>query len=299
MTAGHTVQAGGAADPARDGYVDAAGEWAAGPMLAYQPLAHHLVARCPLPLHGALVLDAGAGTGAATTALLGRGAMVVAADLQRDMLARLSADDAVRAVADVAALPIRSCALDAAVAAFVLNHLARPWTALAELRRVVRPGGAVLASCFSLRRATAKNTVDEIAAVFGWVAPPWYAELQARAAAIGTVARLSAAASRAGLVTVTVSETEVDLGLEDPDLVARYRLGMPQLAPFVRDISPQRRRALVSAVTEALVDAGDRLRPAVLELVARVSEDEQPRKREVSPRGPRHAESSGSLIRVR
>ena len=299
MTAGHTVQADEAADPARDGYVDAAGEWAAGPMLVYQPLAHHLVARCPLPLHGALVLDAGAGTGAATTALLERGAMVVAADLQRDMLGRLSAGDAVRAVADVAALPIRSCAVDAAVAAFVLNHLARPWMALAELRRVVRPGGAVLASCFSLRRSAAKNTVDETAATFGWVAPRWYAELQTRAAAIGTVARLSAAASRAGLVNVTVSQTEVDLGLDDPDLVVRYRLGMPQLAPFVRTLSPQRRRDLVGAVTDALDAAHDRLRPAVLELVARISEDEQPPERAASPHGPRHAGSSGSLIRAR
>jgi ubiquinone/menaquinone biosynthesis C-methylase UbiE len=48
-------------------------------------------------------------------------------------------------VADVLALPLRDGVFDAAVAGFLLNHLP-PAAALAELTRVVSPGGVVLAS---------------------------------------------------------------------------------------------------------------------------------------------------------
>lgn len=44
-------------------------------------------------------------------------------------------------IADVARLPLRSGALDAVFAAGLISHLTRPGTDLAELARVVRPGG--------------------------------------------------------------------------------------------------------------------------------------------------------------
>jgi len=49
-----------------------------------------------------------------------------------------------RVQGDVTRLPYADAALDAAVCSYVLQHLERPGAALAELARVVRPGGVVL-----------------------------------------------------------------------------------------------------------------------------------------------------------
>ncbi|MFJ8853022.1 class I SAM-dependent methyltransferase [Streptomyces sp. NPDC102437] len=102
-----------------------------------------------LALHpGDAVLDAGCGTGRALSALraaVGPQGTVVGVDLTGAML-----EAAVRAgrhregmllLADVARLPLRSGALDAVFAAGLISHLSRPGPDLAELARVVRPGG--------------------------------------------------------------------------------------------------------------------------------------------------------------
>ncbi|HEY0411115.1 MAG TPA: hypothetical protein VGE42_12705 [Candidatus Dormibacteraeota bacterium] len=62
--------------------------WANGPARVYARLAVALLARCPLPLRGALLLDAGAGTGAvsAGAVAVAAGARVVATDIALDML---------------------------------------------------------------------------------------------------------------------------------------------------------------------------------------------------------------------
>ncbi|MFF3274270.1 class I SAM-dependent methyltransferase [Streptomyces chrestomyceticus] len=97
---------------------------------------------------GDRVLDAGCGTGRALPALraaVGADGTVLGADLTPEMLAA-----AVRAgrarlapllLADVQRLPLPDAALDAVFAAGLLSHLADPGTGLAELARVVRPGG--------------------------------------------------------------------------------------------------------------------------------------------------------------
>ena len=45
-------------------------------------------------------------------------------------------------MADIRALPLAAQSVDAAAAAFVLNHLTDPSAGLAELARVTRPGAA-------------------------------------------------------------------------------------------------------------------------------------------------------------
>ncbi|MFF4506956.1 class I SAM-dependent methyltransferase [Streptomyces sp. NPDC001401] len=99
---------------------------------------------------GDRVLDAGCGTGRALTPLraaVGPSGVVVGADLTPAML-----QAAVRAgrgrdgqllLADVAALPLRSEALDAVFAAGLIAHLPQPAENLRELARVVRPGGTL------------------------------------------------------------------------------------------------------------------------------------------------------------
>lgn len=97
---------------------------------------------------GDRVLDAGCGTGRALPALraaVGPGGTVLGADLTAAML-----ESAVRAgrdrsglllQADAARLPLRARALDAVFAAGLISHLSQPGPDLAELARVVRPGG--------------------------------------------------------------------------------------------------------------------------------------------------------------
>ncbi|WP_327242405.1 class I SAM-dependent methyltransferase [Streptomyces sp. NBC_01320] len=97
---------------------------------------------------GDAVLDAGCGTGRALPALraaVGPHGTVLGADLTPAML-----DAAVQAgrdrsgqllLADVARLPLRSGVLDAVFGAGLISHLSRPGPDLAELARVVRPGG--------------------------------------------------------------------------------------------------------------------------------------------------------------
>ena len=258
------------ADSARVGYNGAADAWAGGASLAYVPLARHLVAACPEPLLGAIALDAGAGTGAAGAALHERGANVVSSDLQGDML-RLNRCRTDAAVADIIALPFRAGAFDVVVAAFVLNHLDRPGLGLTEMARVCRHGGAVLASSFAATRAPVKTIVDNVAAAHGWVVPEWYETFRRRAAQLSSAEHMAEIAHQAGLGDVAATETEIDIGLDDPHSIARYRLGMPQLAAFVSALTEARRRAFQADVIAAIAASGEPLRPAVVELVARAA----------------------------
>ncbi|MDQ1021360.1 ubiquinone/menaquinone biosynthesis C-methylase UbiE [Streptomyces afghaniensis] len=108
---------------------------------------------------GDRVLDAGCGTGRALPPLratVGPSGVVLGADLTPAMLR-----EAVRAgrdrygallLTDVAALPLRSHALDAVFGAGLISHLPSPAENLRELARVVRPGG-VLALFHPIGRA--------------------------------------------------------------------------------------------------------------------------------------------------
>ncbi|MCG8914526.1 class I SAM-dependent methyltransferase [Actinokineospora sp. PR83] len=97
---------------------------------------------------GRRVLDAGCGSGAVAEALRDRGATVAGFDRSAKMveLARQRlGDDADLRVADIARpLPYPDGAFDDVVAALVLHYL-EDWAApLAELRRVLKPGGRLI-----------------------------------------------------------------------------------------------------------------------------------------------------------
>lgn len=95
-----------------------------------------------------VVVDVGCGNGAYVARLQGLrpDLRVLAVDLSFGMLAGLHASGyRALAVADAAALPLADDAADAALAMHMLYHLPNPGRGVAELRRVVRPGGPVLA----------------------------------------------------------------------------------------------------------------------------------------------------------
>lgn len=99
---------------------------------------------------GRRVLDAGCGAGPLSAALRDRGATITGFDLSAAMIAlarRRLGEDADLRVADLAdPLPYPDAAFDDVVASLVLHYL-EDWTGpLAELRRVLRPGGRLVAS---------------------------------------------------------------------------------------------------------------------------------------------------------
>jgi ubiquinone/menaquinone biosynthesis C-methylase UbiE len=90
-----------------------------------------------------LALDVAAGTGRLTALLRDLGHDVVALDRSAAMLA--SAEEAVAKIrADLRGLPIRDRSVELVVCGLALTHVRDLGPAIAELARVVRPGGAVV-----------------------------------------------------------------------------------------------------------------------------------------------------------
>lgn len=100
------------------------------------------------PLDGALVLDAGCGTGAFGQAALGRGARVVAVDIGPRLLARTREKGVTEvAAADVAMLPFPDGAFDVVLSSECIEHTPSPQASMRELTRVLRPGGRLALTC--------------------------------------------------------------------------------------------------------------------------------------------------------
>ncbi|MEU6083360.1 methyltransferase domain-containing protein [Streptomyces sp. NPDC047108] len=99
---------------------------------------------------GRRILDAGCGSGPLSAALRDRGAVVTGIDASAGMLAlarqRLGGD-AVLHVVDIGdPLPFADGAFDDVVASLVLHYLEDWGPTLAEIRRVLKPGGRLIAS---------------------------------------------------------------------------------------------------------------------------------------------------------
>ena len=219
--------------------------WQQGPGRIYDRLAATVVDRCPALDATSVVLDLGAGAGAATLAIRQRCAHVVALDASFGMLAS-GCRDAMACAGDARSLPFTDGVFTAVVAAFSLNHLATPDVALREAARVSRPGGTIVVSAYaSDDDHPVKHAVDEVARSAGWTAPAWYGELRRDAMPqLSTVDRAVAIACRAGLADANAEVVRVAF----PELTARdlvaWRLGMAHLAPFLNALEPHQRAGL-------------------------------------------------------
>ena len=134
--------------------------WAPGyPAHAHNPVMQAeeraMLGLMPATLRGQIVIDAGCGSGRYMRHALQRdAARVTGVDLSLPMLARARAElDADRSDAEtalmqggVSALPIADGWADLTICALVIGHLENLQPALAELRRVTRPGGTLLCS---------------------------------------------------------------------------------------------------------------------------------------------------------
>jgi ubiquinone/menaquinone biosynthesis C-methylase UbiE len=247
----------------RGAYDLSADAWAGGPERLYGKLAEALLAAAPVDIHGARVLDVGAGTGVASRAALAAGATsVVAVDLSASMLGEgRGAFDPV--LADAGALPFRAAAFDLVVAACCLSHLPDPRQALRETRRV---GSAIVASTFTADWThPAKPATEDALAAVGFQAPAWYVTFKATTERlIADPAVLAALADSAGYSSVQVTIVEVASGLDTPAELVAWRLGMAHVAPFLRSLPPERQAQVRRTAEDALVGAPPLVVPIVI-----------------------------------
>lgn len=115
---------------------------------------------------GDRVLDAGCGNGLPLARLRKRGCAAVGVDLSPGM-ARSAGATAV-AVGDVQRLPFPDGVFDAAEALMMMYHVPDQKAAAGELRRVVRPGGLVVATTASTDNQNELRTLVEDAVGGGW-----------------------------------------------------------------------------------------------------------------------------------
>jgi len=115
-----------------------------------------LLSRCRALLKRSdILLDLGCGTGQVPCALAGAVQALQACDLAPGMLdiaAVHAREQGIRNITfslqDATGLDFRDASFDAALSLAVLHLLPRPETAMAELRRVIRPGGLLFLSAY-------------------------------------------------------------------------------------------------------------------------------------------------------
>ncbi|MER6951342.1 class I SAM-dependent methyltransferase [Nonomuraea sp. NPDC000554] len=122
---------------------------------------------------GTRLLDVGTGTGNAALAACERGAKVTAVDAEPGMVA-FAAQAAPTVDVRLAALPDLPFAddeFDAVVGNFVLNHVGRPRAALAELRRLTRPGGRIAVTIWAVPAAAGQALLGRAVQAAGVTRP--------------------------------------------------------------------------------------------------------------------------------
>jgi ubiquinone/menaquinone biosynthesis C-methylase UbiE len=243
--------------------------WQAGPGRIYDVLSEHLVAHSPVDLAGRRVLDLGAGTGAATRALLRRGACPIAVDVAEGMLRTGAANRPPATLGDALALPLRTGAVDGVVAAYSLNHLLDPVMALREAARVTTPGGPILAAAYaSDDRHPVKSAVDHAAAEAGFQGVGWYDRMRADAVPrLASTERAESALQQANLSGHAVHE-RISFPELGPRELVDWRVGTAQLAPFVATLAVPARERLVRRALELLGEGPPTLERSVITLVA-------------------------------
>ena len=113
-------------------------------VMAEEPVVRGLVARYPI----GVALDAACGTGRHAAYLASLGHEVIGIDCTPEMLevAKAKAPSARFETGDLTALPLPSDAVDLAVCTLALTHFTHLGQPIAEIARVVRPGGRVVLS---------------------------------------------------------------------------------------------------------------------------------------------------------
>lgn len=99
----------------------------------------------PKNIKGKNLLDAGCGTGWFSVVAKKRGAVVTALDIGKDLLKQVSKKVKVKTVeGSVLKLPFKKNTFDIVMSNEVIEHVTEPKQAIAEMSRVLKPGGILI-----------------------------------------------------------------------------------------------------------------------------------------------------------
>ena len=181
---------------------------------------------------GAHVLDLGCGTGAVGAAIRQGGAHVTGVDIAHGALKRAKRAGVDAAAGDLLRLPFGTRTFDAAISTFVLQHIARPGSAIAEAARTLRRGGRLAIATWGTDHGEHGGAYEVLDRVFKRRRVPqdpntletWHERVQA----IGQMRRYIA---RAGLKPISLTAT-----------IASYRWTQPRFVGWATTMGPYGRR---------------------------------------------------------
>lgn len=188
---------------------------------------------------GCRVADVGCGPGNLTGLAFSRGAEVTGIDPDAEMLAlaRTTAPQARLLLGGLPNLPLAPDAFDAVLANFVVNHVGDPRAAVADLKRVCRPGGVVAVTIWPSELSAINRLWSEVVQASG-VAAPSQQRLPADKDFDRTEQGLNELLVGAGLNEVQTKTLSWDFAIEAEDLWAGPAGGVGEIGKIVTSQLP-------------------------------------------------------------
>jgi SAM-dependent methyltransferase len=204
---------------------------------------------------GRALLDVACGPGPVSAAAVARGCMVTGVDFAAAMvaLARARVPTARFHEADAEALPLPDGGVDAVVSNFGLHHFPFPVRALAEMRRVLRPGGRLAATVWAAPEDNpAWRFVHQAIAAHGNPAVDLPTAPHGRLNRIADCAALLCEAGwPADQIDVRLVASDWRLATPD-DLIAGFLAGTVRTAALIGAQPPAAQAAIRAAVADAV-----------------------------------------------
>jgi SAM-dependent methyltransferase len=219
---------------------------------------------------GTRVLDAGCGHGDLCAAAAARGAKPTGVDLAEGMVraAQAAHPQLEFRVADAEDLPFPDASFDAALAAFLVNHLPHPERGAAELARVVAAGGRVAVAMWDRPERVEFLGLLDAAMAAAHVNPPLAFPPGPPAYRFADEAQLRGLLEGAGLRGVEIRTVELRYPVDDVDeLWDGVLTGSVRTAAQIRAMDDDQQARVRGALDELLedrrVDGGLELETAV------------------------------------
>lgn len=215
------------------------------------------------PLEGAALLDLAAGAGGAALQAAARGARVTALDASAGMIARIRERAALAGIDRIAAacadgtvpLPFPGSSFDAALSCFGVVLFPDPVPAIAELARVLRPGGrlAVVTWTEPQRYELAVRLREAVIAVRGEPPPQGELPAQLRYTEPDVFAALIEAG---GLDVARIERVEAKLHAPSARVLAASLGFAPGMAAMLDALGPDRARVIEAFAARLQTDQG-------------------------------------------
>ncbi|WP_250029226.1 class I SAM-dependent methyltransferase [Paractinoplanes maris] len=188
---------------------------------------------------GRHLLDVGTGTGTVAALAHSWGATVVAVDAEPSMLdvAATRLPTGATVLGNLPVLPFPPRVFDATVGNFVINHVGKPASAVAEMARVTRPGGRVALTVWPSPPPTAQRLWGDIFDAAGAERPSALPRLDPANDFPRTEAGVTTLLENAGLTEVTCTTVSWTLRIDPEDWWAGPAAGL-STAGLILDHQP-------------------------------------------------------------